>query len=345
MKIDARKLSQDAKEEKRKQAIRLHKAGKRYKEIAELVEVHFETVGKWVRAYKNGGMKEIKSKTKGRKPGTSKYKYLSFEQEKLIQKLITEKTPDQIKMAYALWTRKAVMELIKEQTGVKLAIRTVGTYLSQWGFTPQKPLKNAYEQSPAKVKKWLDEDYPAIKQKAQKEGAEIYWGDETGMRSDCQHGRGYAPKGKTPVIRLSAKRTSTNMISAISNQGKVRFQIYDGRMNAQQLIEFLKRLIKDAKRKVVLILDNLRVHHANLVREWLGRHVEKIEIFYLPSYSPELNPDEYLNCDLKAGVHSKAPARNIKQLKAKVLSHMRMLQKQPNRVKKYFKHPKISYAA
>ena len=183
------------------------------------------------------------------------------------------------------------------------------------------------------------------KEKAKKEDAEIYWGDETGMRNDCQHGRGYAPKGKTPVIRLSAKRTSTNMISAITNQGKVRFQIYDGRMNANQLIDFMKRLIKDAKRKVILILDNLRVHHAKLVKAWLTKHTEEIEVFYLPDYSPELNPDEYLNCDLKAGGPSKSPARSKKQLKGKVLSHMRMLQKQPARVMKYFHHPKISYAA
>ena len=343
MKIDARKLSPDAQEEKRKQAIRLYKRGKAYKEIADLVEVHFETIGKWVRAWRSKGMSAVQSKTRGRKKGESRK--LSAEQAKQIQKLIIDKTPDQLKLVYALWTRKAVMELIEEKTGLKLAIRTVGNYLAEWGFTPQKPLKNAYEQSPEKVQEWLDEEYPLIKEKAKKEDAEIYWGDETGMRSDCQHGRGYAPKGKTPVIKLSAKRTSTNMISAITNQGKVRFQIYDGRMNANQLIESLKRLIKDAKRKVILILDNLRVHHAKLVKAWLTKHLEKIEVFYLPAYSPELNPDEYLNCDLKAGVHSKCPARNKKQLKAKVLSHMRMLQRQPERVMKYFRHPKISYAA
>lgn len=343
MKIDARKLSPEVQEEKRRQAIRLHKTGKAYKEIADLVEVHFETIGKWVRAYRNAGAKAIQSQPRGKKIGSSRN--LTPEQEMLIQKLIIDKTPDQLKMHYALWTRKAVMELIKDKTGVKLAVRTVGNYLARWGFTPQKPLKNAYEQSPAKVQKWLDEDYPVIKAKAQQEDAEIYWGDETGMRNDCQHGRGYAPKGKTPVIRLSAKRASTNMISAITNQGKVRFQIYDGRMNADQLIIFLKRLIKDANRKVFLILDNLRVHHAKLVKAWLTEHTKEIEVFYLPAYSPELNPDEYLNCDLKAGVHSKSPARNQKQLKAKVLSHMRMLQKQPARVMKYFHHPKIAYAA
>ena len=238
-----------------------------------------------------------------------------------------------------------MQELIEDQFGIKLAIRTVGNYLSAWGFTPQKPLKSAYEQSPSKVQKWLDESYPVIKEKAKKEDAEIYWGDETGVRSDCQHGRGYAPVGKTPMIKLSAKRRSTNMISAITNQGKVRFQIYDGRMNADQLIQFMKRLIKDAKRKVLLIVDNLRVHHAKKVTQWLAKHPEQIEVFYLPAYSPELNPDEYLNCDLKAGIHSKRPARTQKQLKAKVLSHMRMLQKQPKRVVKYFLHPKISYAA
>lgn len=196
MKTDARQLSSAVQEEKRKQAIRLHKKGKRYKEIAELVEVHFETVGKWVRAHRASGMKALSSKVRGRKKGASRK--LTPEQEKTIQQLIIDKTPDQLKMVYALWTRKAVSELIEDKFGIKLAIRTVGNYLSSWGFSPQKPLKRAYEQSPSKVKKWLDEAYPGIKEKAKKEGAEIYWGDETGVRSDSQHGRGYAPVGKTP---------------------------------------------------------------------------------------------------------------------------------------------------
>ena len=156
---------------------------------------------------------------------------------------------------------------------------------------------------------------------------------------------GYAPKGKTPVLRLNAKRSSTNMISAVTNQGKVRFRVFEGSMNADILIDFCKRLIKSAKRKVYLILDNLRVHHAKIFKAWLSEHEDEIEVFYLPSYSPELNPDEYLNCDLTAGVHSGKPARDKKQLKKKVISHMRMLQKSPDRVARYFKHEKIRYAA
>ena len=259
--------------------------------------------------------------------------------------MICDKTPDQLKLRFALWTRMAVQQIIQQECGVKVAVRTVGEYLKRWGFTPQKPLRNAYEQKPEAVDLWLKKDYPDIVVRAKKENAEIHWGDETGVRSDSQHGRGYAPKGKTPVIRISARRTSLNMLSAITNQGKVRFKVFDGNMNSEVLIDFMKRLIKDAARKVYLILDNLRVHHAKVVRAWLDEHPDEIEVFYLPAYSPELNPDEYLNCDLKAGVHSRPPARTNKDLKDKVVSHMRMLQKKPNRVQSYFRHPKINYAA
>ena len=206
-------------------------------------------------------------------------------------------------------------------------------------------MKQAYEQRPAAVHKWLKEDYLTIRARAKKEKAEIHWGDETGIRSDSQHGRSYSPKGKNPVIRISAKRTSVNMISTVTNQGKVRFMIYKEKMHGKVLIKFMKQLIKGSTRKVYLILDNLRVHHAKDVKEWLANHHKEIEVFYLPSYSPELNPDEYLNCDLKAGVHSRPPSRSQDNLIKKVKSHMRKLQKLPGRVRKYFRHPKIVYAA
>ncbi len=226
-----------------------------------------------------------------------------------------------------------------------MPIRTVGEYLKRWGFTPQKPLKKAYEQNPKAVQKWKEEEYPAIHKRAKGEGAEIHWGDETGIRSDCQHGRGYAPRGKTPVQRIPAKRSSTNLISTVTNQGKVRFMGYRGSMNAEVLIEFFKQLLKEANQKIFLILDNLRVHHAKVVKAWLEKHTDQIELFFLPSYSPELNPDEYLNCDLKAGVHSKVSAKTQEALEKNVFEHMKMLQESPERVRKYFQHPSIAYAA
>ena len=342
-KIDARKLSSAAQEEKRRQAVALRKKGMSHEEIGEIVGVHKGTVCRWTKSYEREGVSAIRAKKRGPQTGTNRR--LTQEQEQSLKRLIAEKTPDQLKLPYALWTRKSVQEVIEQRTGLLLPIRTVGEYLKRWGMTPQKPLKKAYEQRPEAVEKWLKDEYPSIKAQAKKEKAEIYWGDETGLRNDSQHERGYAPKGKTPVIHLNAKRESINMISAVTNQGKVRFRLFEGSMNADLLIDFMKRLIKAAERKVILILDNLRVHHAKIVRSWLAEHKELIEVFYLPSYSPELNPDEYLNCDLKAGVHSGKPARNKKQLSKKVIGHMRMLQKKPRRVQKYFEHKKIAYAA
>jgi len=338
-KIDARKLSLEVLEEKRREAHRLRKRGMTRAEIGEILGIHADTIGRWLKLTKN----EMGYDKPGRKKGSGNR--LTPEQEQSIKTLITDKTPDQLKMPYALWTRESVRELIKARCGVELPIRTVGDYLKRWGMTPQKPQKRAYEQRAPEVKAWLEEEYPVIQARAKRENAEIYWGDETGLRNDCQHERGYAPKGQTPVIRLNAKRESINMISAITNQGKVRFRIFEGGMNADVLIDFMMRLVKDAKRKVYLILDNMRVHHAKPVKEWLKEHKKMIEVFYLPAYSPELNPDEYLNCDLKAGVHSGVPARSKDQLKAKASNHMRMLQRKPSRVRKYFKHEKIRYAA
>lgn len=342
-KIDARKLTTEAQEQMRVQAIRLHKRGDTYKTIGEIVGVHPNTVWTWWKRYQTEGQKGLKVKKRGRREGEQRS--LNASQELEIQKLITDNTPDQLKLTFALWTRQAVQEIIQSEIGLRMPIRTVGEYLNRWGFTPQKPLKQAYEQRPAAVQKWLKEDYIELTQRAKQEGAEIHWGDETGIRSDSQHGRSYAPKGKTPVIRLSAKRTSINMISSITNQGKVRFMIYKEKMRAQVLIKFMKQLIKGSRRKIFLILDNLRVHHAKLVKKWLEKHLKEIEIYYLPSYSPELNPDEYLNCDLKAGVHSKPPSRSQEHLIKKVRSHMIKLQKLPARVSRYFKHRKIAYAA
>jgi len=342
-KIDTRKLKPEVQQQYRNQVVRLRKTGRTYKEIGEIVGIHPTNACKIFKAYEKGGSKAIEVTKRGRKVGSCRT--LTEDQEKRLKRAITDKTPDQLKFPFALWTREAVRQLVLQLFQIKMPIRTVGQYLQRWGFTPQKPLRRAYEQNPVAVQKWLDEQYPAIAAKAKIQKAEIHWGDETGLCSDSQHGRSYAPKGKTPAIRLCAKKHRLNLISSITNQGKVRFMIYKDTMNAQMMIKFMQRLIKDADQKIFLILDNLRVHHSHMVKDWVQENSEQIELFFLPSYSPELNPDEYLNCDLKDGVHSSAPARTKEQLHKKAVSHLRMLQKRPGRVAKYFKHPKIAYAA
>jgi len=342
-KFDARKLSTDAQQEIRYQVIRLKKKGHKRSEISEITGVHGGTISKWCTLYKTGGRQALKIKKRGRPEGSCRT--LSGDQERKIQNDLIDKCPDQMKLPFALWTRVAVQQHILEVYKIKMPIRTVGEYLSRWNFTPQKPLKRAYKQNPKAVKTWLKEEYPVIKQRAKTEQAEIQWGDETGLCNDSYYGRSYAPKGKTPAIRLHPRCKRVNLISSITNQGKVRFMFYKDKMNSQTFIKFMKRLIKDADRKVFLILDNLKVHHSYVVKDWLKEHKDEIEVFFLPSYSPELNPDEYLNGDLKSGVHSGVPARTQDQLKRKALSHLRKLQKLPGRVANYFKHPKIAYAA
>jgi transposase len=342
-KIDARKLSTEAQQQLRNQAIRLKKAGKTYNEIGEITGVHLTTVCKWYKAYQRCGKAAVMIKKRGRPKGSCRT--LTPEQEKELQKAIRDKCPNQLKLAFALWTRIAVQQLIKQLWSIDMPIRTVGEYLKRWGFTPQKPLRKAYKQNPKAVKAWMEEEYPEIAKRAKKEGGEIHWGDETGLCNDSYHGRSYAPRGETPAIKLYPRCKRVNLISSVTNQGKVRFMVYKDKMKSQTMIKFMERLIKDADKKIFLIVDNLKVHHSYMVRDWLKEHESKIEIFFLPSYSPELNPDEYLNCDLKDGVHSGVPARTKKELKQKAISHLRKLQKLPGRVKKYFKHPKIAYAA
>jgi transposase len=342
-KVDARTLKPDVQEQLRHQAIRLRKSGRKYQEIGDIIGIYPTTICKWFKRYEAEGLKGVKIQKRGRRVGSCRT--LKAEQEKQLQAIIRDKTPDQLKLAFALWTRLAVQQGIRQLWGVRMPIRTVGEYLKRWGFTPQKPLRRAYEQNPKAVEKWLREEYPAIAKRAKKEAAEIHWGDETGMSNGASPGRSYAPQGQTPVIRICARRENLGLISTVTNQGQMRFMVYREAMNAGLMIKFLGRLVKDAGRKVFLILDNLKVHHSRPVKEWLAGHQEQIEVFYLPAYCPELNPDEYLNNDLKTGVYQGDLARTRVQLQKKTISHLRTLQKQPLKVKKFFEHPKVAYAA
>ena len=340
---DARTLNQQTQYELRKQVVRLREKGLDNQAISEIVglsQTHVSTIWK---KYERGGLDAIKPGLRGRRHGAQRE--LTAEQEVGIQKLLVDKTPDQLKLSFALWTRDAVRLVIKQLYGRDLPLRTITDYLKRWGFTPQKPTKRAYEQNPQAVAQWHETVYPGIQARAKKEKAEIHWGDETGIQNDAYNAKGFAPKGKTPVVRINATKSRVNMISSITNQGKVRFMLYRETMTSQVLIKFMSRLIKDADRKVFLILDNLKVHHSHLVKDWLEENKEKIEVFYLPSYSPEINPDEYLNGDLKQSIRSGLPARSEKELTKKTRSFMRKLQNRPHHVRNYFKHPKIAYAA
>lgn len=346
-KQDARKLEPAAQYELRKQVIRAWKRGCNRKQISREIGLSYPAVCNIVNRYRASeasGVTALAPARRGRRAGEDRS--LSAEQETLIQRLICEKRPEQLKMEFALWSRAAVMQLIERECGITLSVRGVGNYLKRWGFTPQKPIRKAYEQRPEAVRAWLDEQYPGIEKRARAEGGEIHWGDETALVNTDVRGRSYAPAGKTPVaFTVGGTRQKLSMIATVTNRGKTRWMIIDEAFNADRLIEFLDALIRDAGRKVFLILDNLRVHHSKPVKAWVADRQDKIELFYLPSYSPELNPEERLNADLKQAIGSKAPARTKPKLKAVATAHMEMLEQSPERVRKYFQDPRVKYAA
>ena len=343
MKRDARKLTISAQQELRERGIKMRNEGMSYQDIGYILEVHHTTVSTWYAKYTREGESGIKILPRGRKEGDKKT--LNPTQEAQLIKRLIDTTPKQLKFKYVLWTREAVKKLIKHDFDIEMPISTVGKYLQRWEFTSQVPIKRAYERNDAKVQQWLEEEYPAIEKQSKEENAEIQWADETACVSLPSIIKGYAPKGKTPVMEHTAKRFKINMISSITNRGKLRFMIYEQNMDASVFITFLERLIESSNKKIFLILDNLRIHHAKLVKAWVEEHQEKIALFYLPAYSPDLNPDEYLNNDFKRNVNAKHIPINKKELTKNTEDFMTMLSQDTQRVANYFKHEKIAYAA
>jgi transposase len=221
----------------------------------------------------------------------------------------------------------------------------VPLYLRRWGLTPQKPLVRAKERSPAAIAAWLERDYPAIAKRARAAKAVIYWGDETGLSNQDQVGRSWAPKGKTPVVARTAKRVTRSVIAAVSNRGLVRFMPYEGALNADLFLDFLRRLVRDAGQKVMLIVDNLKVHEAGKVQAWVESHRHEIELVYLPAYAPDHNPSEYLNNDLKQALRRKPQPDGEDELIGNTRSVLRTIQRSPERVRAYFTPEQVRYAA
>jgi transposase len=282
--VDMRKLSVAAQEERRRQVIGLRQAGMTYAAIAVQVGLTQTGVFDICKRYAERGAAGLRTGPRGPAPGYGRF--LDAEQEAEVCDLIRRHTPDELDLPFALWSRAAVRELIWQRFGVQLAVRTMGTYLARWGFTAQKPLRRAYEQDPAAVRRWLGRDYPALAARAKAEGGTIFWGDETGLRSDDVRGRGYAPPGRTPEVRVNHQRANLGLISAVTNKGELRWMVLDGAITAPDLLRFLTRLVQEAQQKVFLILDRLPVHRSAKVRNWLVGREAQIEVFYCLATAP-----------------------------------------------------------
>jgi transposase len=341
---DFRGLGRPAQEALRRRALFLiEREGMTQGQAALAVGVHRQTVNVWHKRYRERGEDGLLD---GRRVSPRRDKgLLTAEEAGKVRGWIAEGTPDRLELPWALWTSRAVRELIERRFGKRLGLSTVPLYLKRWGMTPQKPLVRAKERSPAAIAAWLETTYPAIAKRAKAAKAVIYWGDETGISNQDQTGRSWAPKGRTPAVARTAKRVTRSLIAAVSNRGLMRFMLYEGALNADLFLDFLRRLTKDAGRKLILIVDNLKVHKAGEVRAWVASHAHEIELVYLPSYAPDHNPSEYLNNELKQKLRQKPQPDSEDELIGNTRSVLRAIQRSPERVRAYFKPEPVRYAA
>ncbi len=340
-KIDFRKLNDSEQYAIKKQVVHLKELGKSRVEIEELTGVNQSAVSRIWQNFLKDGLAGIKPQKRGRKKG--KNFLLSSDQEREIRQTIISKAPNQLKMAGFLWTLSKISQYIWDTYRKKVSIRSLSNYMRRWGLTCQRPTKRACGQDIARIDKFKREEYPEIAKRAKAENADIYWGDETGVSNQENYERGFAERGHPPVLPVETKHERVNMISAITNQGHTRFMVYEETMNQRLLLDFMRRLVAESDRKVFLILDNLRVHHGKIVAAWLAENKDKIEVFFLPPYAPESNPDEYLNHALKLDVHSGDLPKSKKDIKHKIQSFMRRLQHNKEKVSSFFNHKNLTF--
>lgn len=339
--LDTRCLPPEVQDGLRQRVVRAVVKGMSQAQAARVFGVSRRSVNGWHRRFRTGGPGALRSRPRGRPQVLSLKPY----QAATVVRLITDRCPDQLKMPFFLWTREAVRDLIAQRYGTRLSVWTVGRCLRRWGFTPQKPLRRAYERDPEAVRRWLKKQYPAIRALARREKATIFWGDETGMRSDHQAGRSWGRRGQTPVVPGTGKRFRCNMISALTNRGTLAFMVFSGRFTQTVFLVFLRRLLRHARRTLFLIIDSHPVHVGAHTKQWVKRHRRQIRLFFLPGYSPELNPDELLNQDVKTNAVGRKRPRTPPELVGNVRRFLWSTQRRPEKVRSYFRHPNVRYAA
>ena len=340
VKSDARTLDHKTLEAIRIRAVEQVQAGQSPETVIAALGFTRSCIYDWLARYRSGGWQALRSK-----PLSGRPRRITGRQMKWIYNTVTLKNPLQFKFEFALWTRAMIRTLINEKYGIHFSLTSVGRLLAQLGLTCQKPLLRAFQQNPSLVQKWLKEEYPAIHNRAKRVGAEIFFADEAGVRSDFHSGRTWAPKGQTPVVRVTGARFGFNLVSAVSPKGQMRFMVVKGKVNAAPFCEFLRRLVFKAEKPIFLILDGHPVHRSAKVKRFVESQEGKLEIFFLPPYSPELNPDESVWNDLKNNGIGRMSIAGPDDMKSKVVDYMKAMQRTPDLIRSFFQAPDTKYAA
>ncbi len=338
---DARRLDHATLEAMRERAVRSVHDGESPEVVARIIGISRSTIYGWLAQYRRGGWSALKAKPLfGRPPK------LDGKKLKWVYDTVTQKNPMQLKFAFALWTREMVARLIKVKFNISLSPVSVGRLLAQLGITCQRPLHRALERDEALVRQWLKQEYPRIRALAQREKADIYFGDAAHMRSDHHAGRTWGKKGETPVVLSTGARYRMSLISAVTSRGHMRFMIKEtGGVNAEVFIEFLRRLMIGSKNRIFIIVDRGPAHVAKKTKAFVATLGGRLRLFYLPPYSPDKNPDELVWKHLKADTVGRISITSFDDFKDKVRSSMLSLQRSPAKIRAFFQKPSLQYAA
>jgi transposase len=332
------KKGRRATEEERVRAVQLMESGKSPEMVAEFLGVSRSSVFDWQKKYREGGLAALSTRFASGRPTV-----LSDKQMMSLYTMIVGKDPRQYSLGFALWTRKLVADLIEQKFGVRLSLPTVGRILKKLGMSAQRPLYRAYQQDPEKVRIWKEQTYPAIRAQAAEAGATIFFADEAGIRTDHHAGTTWAPVGRTPVVVATGERKSVNMISAVSSRGHLHFDLFEGSMTAARFIEFCKKLAHDCPTPVFLVVDGSSAHTANIVKDYVQSTEGRLRLFFLPPYSPELNPDEWVWKNVKHDRIKKAVPLSKGHLWTLAQEALLRLQKIPEIVRGFFGDPHLAY--
>lgn len=330
-KLDGRELKHEVLTELRKRAVAQVQSGESPEKVVRAMGFCRACIYNWLALYRAGGWNALDAQKRGGRPHKLNGRMIAW-----VYKVVTQGDPRQYQFSFALWTRNAIAVLIHRRYGIRLSANSVGRLLAQLGITPQKPLWRAYQQDPKLVNRWMKEDYPEIEKEARKEGAEIWFGDESGLRSDYHAGTTWGRKGQTPVVKTTGARYRLNMLSAVNRKGKMRFMIESKGLNARIICRFLGRMMAGCRRPIFLILDGHPMHKSRMVQKKVQSFKGRLRLFLLPPYSPELNPDEGVWREVKFNRLGRAGVFKFSELKSKTVGALRHLAKRPDKIRALF---------
>jgi transposase len=334
---DGRTLPHNILEEMRFRAIEAHQAGKGVAEIAKLLGLHWGSVSRWLTKWRRDGQRALKErKATGRPPKLDCKRH-----GKAILELVKHPATE-YGYEHPLWTCQRIRQVISAELNLVVSVPTLWRELKKLKLSCQKPERRALEQDPKARARWIATEWPRIKRLARKQRALLFFEDESVVRLTPTVGRTWAPVGKTPIVRVTGKRASVLVMSALSVQGRLFFKIPSERVNATVFIDFLKELLAEyPKRKIFVIADQASPHIAKSVKAFAAGQ-KRLELFYLPAYSPDFNPDEGVWSHLKSQELKAHQATNKEELIKKTHEALKRMAKRPVLIRSFFKRCNIT---